>query len=270
MKITIDNHSSYVYRGKADSHVEVSKALPNILFIHGAQQDHSCWALQSRWFAHHGYNVFVPDLPGHGMSAGDPLESIEELAKWIKKLIDQLDLKDVTLVGHSMGSLISLEFTLQNTSKVAKLILIGSALPMPVSDVLLDAAQNNEPKAISMVNNFSHSSQAQIGRNTVPGMWMMGVNQRLMERQKKGVFFNDLTACNNYKVDSNMLSDLSDQSLTVLVMSGSEDKMTSPKSARKLSEQIRGSRLTLINGAGHALMAEAPNEVLDCLIGFTK
>jgi pimeloyl-ACP methyl ester carboxylesterase len=53
--------------------VERIAAQPVIVFIHGAQQDHSCWTLQSRWFAHHGFSVLAPDLPGHGRSGGAPL-----------------------------------------------------------------------------------------------------------------------------------------------------------------------------------------------------
>ena len=50
-------------------------AQPSVLFVHGAANDHMVWALQSRYFAHHGWNVLAPDLPGHGRSAGAPPET---------------------------------------------------------------------------------------------------------------------------------------------------------------------------------------------------
>jgi pimeloyl-ACP methyl ester carboxylesterase len=267
MRITVNSHSNYVYLGKADSHAEISADKPSIFFIHGAQLDHSCWALQSRWFAHHGFNTFAPDLPGHGLSEGDPLSSVNELAGWVCDLLDALQLGEVYLVGHSMGSLIALEIALKFRARVKKLILIATSAPMPVSEVLLDAAKNEQGKAVSMVNNFSHSSQAQMGRNSVPGMWMLGANQRLMERQKEGVFFTDLTACNNYSIDAALLKELK---LATLIVCGDEDKMISAKSSRKLAEQINDSQLKVLKGAGHALMAEAPDEVLACLIEFTN
>jgi pimeloyl-ACP methyl ester carboxylesterase len=69
-------------------------ALPTVVFIHGAQNDHSVWLLQSRWFAHHGFGVLAVDLPGHGRSAGAPLPSIEDLADWIELLLEKVGAGD--------------------------------------------------------------------------------------------------------------------------------------------------------------------------------
>ena len=265
MKIEINAQSAFVYLGKADAQAQISSNKPSIIFIHGAQQDHSCWALQSRWFAHHGYNTFAPDLPGHGLSEGSPLQTVEELANWTHQLLDLFNISQAYIVGHSMGSLVALDVACAFPDRIKKIAIIGTSRPMPVSDVLLDAAQNNEAKAISMVNNFSHSTRAQIGRNTVPGMWMLGVNQRLMERQIKGVFYIDLSACNNYSVNQERLSALC---VPTLIIAGAQDRMTSATAALKLAEQIKGVRLEIIPGVGHALMAEAPDVVLDLLREF--
>ena len=54
------------------------------VFVHGAAHDHSVWALQSRYFAHHGCNVLAVDLPGHGRSGGAALATIEAIADWIR------------------------------------------------------------------------------------------------------------------------------------------------------------------------------------------
>jgi len=42
------------------------------VFIHGVLNDHSVWILQSRYLAHHNWNVLAIDLPGHGKSGGEP------------------------------------------------------------------------------------------------------------------------------------------------------------------------------------------------------
>jgi pimeloyl-ACP methyl ester carboxylesterase len=55
-------------------------ALPTVVFIHGAEHDHSVWSLQSRYLAHHGYSVLAFDLPGHMRSAGPALASVEAMA----------------------------------------------------------------------------------------------------------------------------------------------------------------------------------------------
>src|SRR3954469_23095212 len=80
-------------------------SLPVVVMIHGAGFDHSTWALHTRWFAHHGFAVLAPDLPGHGRSAGEALTTIADLADWTAALIDASGAKSARLVGHSMGSL---------------------------------------------------------------------------------------------------------------------------------------------------------------------
>ena len=60
---------------------------PAVVFIHGAGLDHTCWQLQSRWFAWHGWSVLAVDLPGHGRSAGPPRESIGDLVAFVEALL---------------------------------------------------------------------------------------------------------------------------------------------------------------------------------------
>ena len=66
MIITVQGAPLFVYTGgRAFDAVK-----PTMLFVHGVLNDHSVWGLQSRYFAHHGWNVLVPDLPGHNRSGG--------------------------------------------------------------------------------------------------------------------------------------------------------------------------------------------------------
>ncbi len=261
MKFTVAGQPAYAYTGGKPPVPDA----PAIVFLHGAQQDHSCWTLQSRWFAHHGHTVLAPDLPGHGRSDGPPLASIEALADWTAALLDAAGLARASLVGHSMGSLIALETALRHPARIERCALLGSALPMPVSDTLLDAARHDEAKAAALINAFSYSPGAQFGGSAVPGLWMTGVNQRLMERQKPGVFHTDLAACNAYARDPASLAGLR---CPLLVIAGTRDRMTAPRAARAIADSIPGSRLVNIEGSGHALMAEKPDAVLDALRAF--
>jgi pimeloyl-ACP methyl ester carboxylesterase len=83
-----------------------------------------------------------------------------------------------------MGSLTALECAARHPARIARIALVGTAVPMPVSDGLLDAAKNNEPKAIAMINSWSHSPRATIGGYAVPGIWHLGASRRLAERQR--------------------------------------------------------------------------------------
>src|SRR3954469_12938976 len=111
---------------------EFDLSQPTIVLLHGAGFDHTTWALHSRWFAHHGYGVLAPDLPGHGRSAGAPLSTIAEMADWTASLLDAAGIAKTSLVGHSMGSLISLETAARPPAKVSALHLIGTAAAMTV------------------------------------------------------------------------------------------------------------------------------------------
>jgi pimeloyl-ACP methyl ester carboxylesterase len=96
---------------------------------------------------------------------------------------------------------------------------------------------------------------------------MMGMNQRLMERQKRGVFGCDLNACNAY---SRPLTDLSLIRQPTLILAGAQDRMTPPKASRALANAIATARLEVLADAGHALMAEQPDLVLNHLRDFLR
>ena len=71
MYLTVESNKTYIYT--ANKAFDAGK--PTVVFIHGAANDHSVWTLQSRYFAYHGWNALALDLPGHGKSAGKPLQS---------------------------------------------------------------------------------------------------------------------------------------------------------------------------------------------------
>ena len=262
MELTVHQHSVYVYTGGRSLVAPATQ--PAVLFIHGAQQDHSCWTLQSRWFAFHGYPTLVPDLPGHGRSGGAPLASVEALADWSIALLDGLGLEQAVLIGHSLGALIALDAAARHGHRVARLVLIAPSLPMPVAASLLAAASDDTPRAAAMINAWSYSPHGQMGGHAMPGLWMLGMNQRLMERQPAGAFAVDLTACNTYQ---RPLASLAAVDVPTLVLAGARDRMTSPQAALAIAQALPQGRLQTLPG-GHALMVEQPNAVLDALRGF--
>src|SRR3954452_10360359 len=105
MQLPVNGVETFVATGGRE--FEVSP--PTVVLLHGAGFDHTAWALHSRWFAHHGYGVLAPDMPGHGRSSGAPLRAIAEMADWIAALLVAAGVGNATLVGHSMGSLVALE-----------------------------------------------------------------------------------------------------------------------------------------------------------------
>ncbi|HUY04164.1 MAG TPA: alpha/beta hydrolase [Rhodocyclaceae bacterium] len=261
MEIAVAGHSVYAYTGGKT----FDPSLPAVVFIHGAALDHSCWNLQARWFAHHGWAVLAPDLPGHGRSGGQPAASVAALAAWLVALMDAAGIARAALVGHSMGSLAVLEAAAGYPERVSRIALLGNATPMPVSEALLAAARDDEPRALRMINAWSHSARGQTGASAVPGLWLLGMNLRLMERANPGVLLTDLAACNAYRDGLEQAAKLA---CPALILCGGSDQMAPPKATLALAAAIPGVRRMILAGTGHALMAEQPDAVIDVLRDF--
>jgi pimeloyl-ACP methyl ester carboxylesterase len=241
--------------------------LPAVVFVHGGEQDHCVWVLQSRYLAHHGYAVLAVDLPGHGKSGGTPLASIEDMAGWIVALLDAARVNAAALVGHSMGSLAALECAARHPQRVSRLALLGAAFPMRVSPELLRATKERESDAQRMINIWSHSAYAHYPGNPGPGFWVIGGNLRLMQRQKPGVLYADFAACNAYKTGFERAAQVKCPALFLL---GARDAMTPERAGRDLARAVPDSTVVTLDSAGHNLMGEKPDEVLDALLEFLR
>ncbi len=258
MRLSVGGNEVFIGTGGRD----FDAGLPAMVFLHGAGMDHSVWALPARAFAYHGHAVLAPDLPGHGRSGGAPLPSIAALADWTAALIGAAGVSKARLVGHSMGSLIALETAARHPDKVSGLALIATAAPMRVSDDLLNAAKANDHMAVDMVDLWGHGYRATLGGCQMPGLWMLGDGERLLERSAPGVIFADLSACNDY---AGALAAAVKVSVPATVVLGSRDLMTPAKSGKAVAAAIPNCRLAMIDGAGHMLMSERPDDVLAAL-----
>src|ERR1700710_575974 len=241
---------------------EFDSALPTVVMLHGAGFDHTSWALHSRWFAHHGFGVLAPDLPGHGRSSGAPLTTIAEMADWTAALLDAAGAAKARLVGHSMGSLIALETAARHPAKVSALSLIGTAATMTVGPDLLKAAEANDQAAIDMVSIWGLGFQAELGGCLAPGLWMHHGAQRVLEKCRPGVLFNDLSACNAYQ---NALVAAARVTVPTTFILGERDMMTPAKAGKTLAAALPNSRTVVLRGAGHMMMVERPDELLAAL-----
>lgn len=265
MEFQVHGNTAYCYTGgKA-----FDASVPTAVFVHGAQNDHSVWGLQTRYFAHHGYGVLAVDLPGHGRSAGEPLQTVESMADWLLAVLDAAGVRQASLIGHSMGSLAALEAAHRAPHRVVRLAMVGTAYPMKVSGTLLDASRDDVQAAIDMVTIWSHSPIAQKPSCSVPGFHAMGGSRRLMQRiaeqSMAPVFYIDLSACNAY---SNGEAAARSIQCPALLLLAKRDVMTPPKASALLQLALAQCRTVQFEDCGHALMAEQPDAVLDTLFGF--
>jgi len=265
MKFTVNGHSTYCYTGgKA-----FDAAKPTLIFIHGVLNDHSVWILQTRYLAHHGWNVLAVDLPGHCRSAGAPPATVEEAADFILALMDAAGLDEAVLVGHSFGSLIALEAAARASDRVSQLVLVGTAFPMKVSPALLASSLTEPMKALEMVNVFSRSTLAPPPSALGPGTWVFGASMALGRRvlasnTQVNLFHTGFKACDSYTHGEEAIEKVT---CPVLFLLGSADQMTPPKAAQGLIQKARQATVVQLPG-GHHQMSETPEPMLAALIAF--
>ena len=147
MNIVVDGVNIFVATGGC----AFDPKKPTVVFVHGSGLDHRTWALQARWFAFHGFSVLAPDLPGHSLSDGEPLKSIESMGKWLVKTIKHSGAENVHLVGHSQGFLVALEAAALLDGKLKSLTAVASAASIPVNEALVETAIKSTSDAADML-----------------------------------------------------------------------------------------------------------------------
>jgi pimeloyl-ACP methyl ester carboxylesterase len=271
MLITVQDAPTYCYTGGKP----FDAAKPTAVFIHGVLNDHSVWILQSRFLAHHGWNVLAVDLPGHCRSGGEAPVSVEAAADFIAALLDAAGVARAALIGHSWGSLIALEAAARLGERISHLVLVGTAYPMKVSATLLDASLNEPMKALKMINVFSRSTLAPPPSVLGPGTWVYGASLALGRRvlasnPAVNVFHRGFVACDSYANGEEAMAAVS---CPVLMVLGSQDQMTSPKAAQTLiaSASASGNTCKVIAlPVGHHQMSEAPDATLQAIREFLQ
>lgn len=269
MELMVNGASTYCYTGGKP----FDAAKPTVVFIHGVVHDHSVWILQSRYLAHHGWNVLAIDLPGHCRSGGEAPASVEAAAGFVAALLDAAGVQHAALVGHSWGSLIALEAASQLKDRVSHLVLVGTAFPMKVSPALIEASLNEPEKALRMVNVFSRSTLSAPPSALGPGTWVYGSSLALGRRvlrsnARVNVFHRGFVACDTYAGGDAAIRAITSP---VLFLLGAQDQMTQPKAAQALMEaaQDAGKDVTIVSlPVGHHQMTETPEATLKAIHDF--
>ncbi|MFT5218357.1 MAG: pimeloyl-ACP methyl ester carboxylesterase [Planctomycetota bacterium] len=237
---------------------EFDSALPTVMFVHGSGLDHRCWALQTRWFAYNGYSVLAPDLPGHSLSEGEALESIEEMGAWLADFLHAAGVDKVHAIGHSQGFLDVLELANLAPELLKSITGIGTAGAIPVNPALLEAAQKSASDAAHMLLMWGFGSDAQFGVSAVPGMQPIAIGRQIMSQNP---LYQDLLACANYQRGDEIAAKIKVPAQMILAR---KDKLTPLKAGLAFAD-ILGAGTTIIEGYGHMLPIEAPKVTLHTL-----
>lgn len=257
MNIVVDGHNTFVATGGCT----FDPKKPTVVFIHGSGLDHRSWALQARWFAFHGFSVFAPDLPGHSLSEGEPIKSIEDMSKWLVKALKVAGCESIHLVGHSQGFLVALEAVSSLGTKLKTLTAVASATSIPVNEALVEAAKKTPGDAAEMLLKWGFGSQTKSGFSAVPGMQPIGIGIQIMSNNPLA---EDLVACTEYKNGINCAKKTQIPSNVILA---AEDKNTPYRFGLELAGLLNAETTTISN-AGHMLPIESPKNTLDAIKSF--
>ena len=255
MKFQVNNNEVYASTGGRP----FDKNKPLIIFVHGSGLTHMTWVLQTRYFAFHGYSVLALDMPGHGLSGGESLKSIEDMADWVSDVIDAVGYKEASLVGHSQGCLEILEYSYKYKERLKKLVFIGGSNKMPVHPDLIELAQNGHSDAVKLMMKWGYEgSKKFIGGNPV---------EKIIQspRDISEILAVDLKACNNYSNGSEAAKDIDFPSMLIL---GELDKMINLEAGKKFSNLIKNSTTHVIKGCGHMIMIEKAFEMREKILEF--
>jgi len=227
--------------------VGIQEGLRTLIFVHGSGGSHLLWNHQRRFFEK-SYNVVAVDLPGHGEAGSEGEESIEAYAEHLFHLLRVLPGSAFCLFGHSLGGAIVQQFTLIYPQYVEALVLVGTGARLRVLSKILEGIQERFEETVKMVCNYAFSKE------TSRDMLAKGVETMLKARP--AVLYGDFAACDRFDI----MGLVGTIRVPTLVICGGDDMMTPPKYARFLAEKMKGARLEIIDGAGHMVMIEKPDE----------
>lgn len=251
-----------------------------VLFVHGLLGSHRNWrTLIDRIDDTH--RVIVPDLFGHGSSAkpeGD--YSLGAHAGMLRDLIDALGVGKVTLVGHSLGGGISLQFCYLFPERVERLVLVGSGgLGREVIAALRAATLPGAEWVLPIIASTRVRGGVEtIGRGLARVGWRASHDMRaawegftaLSDADSRRAFLATTRAVIDPGGQSvtakDYLPDLAD--LPVLVVWGTNDMVIPASHAERAKEAIPGCRVELFDGAGHYPHLDEPDRFATLLRDF--
>ncbi len=222
-----------------------------LLFIHGSASSHAAWP--ESYFDIPGTRAVALDLPGHGRSSPPGRRTIAHYAAVVEAFAAVLELNNLILVGHSMGSAIALTIAFRSYIKLRGLILLGASARMPVHNTLLTGALSSPESVADFIagNGLGQPSpalQAEIRRGALA--------------TEATTVLGDFMACNRFDLRPNLAA----IDTPTLIIAGELDAMTPLRFSQSLAAGLPRARLITLQGVGHYAMLEMTVEVRDLII----
>ena len=217
-----------------------------------------------------GHRGYAPDMPGSGDSPADPPATWERLVEAVEAFVAELGLEPVVLVAHDWGGLIGLRWACDNSERVVALVIADSgffpdgrwhgmaaALRTPGTGEELVEAMTRETFG-GLMNAVSPA----MGEEAIDAYWAsLGTpegRQAILEMYRSG----DFEKLAPYE------GALARLGLPTLIIWGENDEFSPVAGAHRFHREIPGSRLEVIENAGHFVFADAPERSTDAVLGF--
>ena len=233
---------------------DVGKGFP-FVFVHGYLGSSKMWNFQKEFFSKH-YRVIIPALPGFGESHNvKSLDSINKMARQIIDLLDQKNIDNFNLIGHSMGGMIVQEITKLIGDRVNKLICFatGSIGEIPGRFETIDETREKLKK-----------DGIEVSFSRVPKKWFVkgdkDKNYYLCKNAVKDVSLetadNALLAMKNWRGKE----DLKNIKNETLIIWGDKDTSYNFDQVDTLKKNIKNSRLEIFKDCAHNVHLEQPDQ----------
>jgi pimeloyl-ACP methyl ester carboxylesterase len=244
-----------------------------VVFVHGWTLSSAIWRGQLDWLAGQGLRAIAYDRRGHGQSTKpESGYDYETLSGDLAALLEQLDLSEVTLVGHSMGSGEVVRYLARHgTARVARVLLVGPTTPYALKtgdnpegvdtaiyDGLVAALQADRPAYMKS------GMPAFLGAHPDPATvdWAMAIAlQATLQAEVQ---------CLRAFAETDFRPDLGAVTVPTRIIYGTADAPIIPVHARRTHRGIAGSRLEIYEGAPHALFVTDRDRFNRELLEFTR
>jgi non-heme chloroperoxidase len=252
---------------------------PAITFSHGWPLNSDMWDGQMLFLAQHGFRVVAHDRRGHGRSSqawsGNDMDGY---ADDLAAVIETLDLRDVTLVGHSTGGgEVARYIGRYGTKRVSKAVLIAAVppimlktpanpegLPLELFDAIRAALAKDRSQAYrEFAVQFYGANRpgAQVSQGTLDQFWLWSMQCGLQNAYDSIKAFSE----------TDFTEDLKKFDVPTLVMHGEDDQIVPVKNSGKKSAQlIKGAVEIYYPGLSHGLTATHPDLVNRDLLAFCQ
>lgn len=253
-------------RGSKIRYLKEGSGKKNLILIHGLGASAERWEEVIPYFSKY-FTVYVPDLIGFGLSDKPSIDyTTEFFAEFVSMFLNEINVKNVIVVGSSLGGQIAVEYASANQENVEKLVLVSPAGAMKQSTPALDAyiMAALYPDPLSAKNAFSAmtGSNKEVNQSTIDGFV-----HRMLLPNAKYAFMSTILGLKNAPEISTKLAILE---IPTLVVWGELDPVIPIKYAEYFVQKIRDCRFYQMEWCGHTPYVENPKEFSKLVLDFLK